>query len=95
MLSSTLKYCRARCDMLKVFKTLQGYCDNFNNIILLPHIGVASRVKNINCIEVLLNLILENTDLLIEQCPLIWHSSPDGVANCKPKFVLMSLEQLE
>jgi len=39
----TVKYRRARGDMIKVFKILLSYCDNINNISLLPHVDVATR----------------------------------------------------
>ena len=39
----TLKYRRAKCDMIEVFKILHGFYDNINNITLTPHVGVATR----------------------------------------------------
>jgi len=63
----TLYCCKARCDMIEVFKILHGYYDNINNISLLPHIDVATRVvTNINCIKVLLHKILESTFSITE-----------------------------
>ena len=39
----TLKYRRARGDMIELFKILHGFYDNTNNITLTPHVGVATR----------------------------------------------------
>jgi len=54
--------------MTEAFKILHGYYDNIYNISLLPHVDVATRGKNINCIKVLLNIILESTFSLTEWC---------------------------
>jgi len=43
LLLPTLKYCRARGDVIDVFKIVHGYYDNINRISLLPHVYVATR----------------------------------------------------
>ena len=40
---NVMLYCRARGDMIEVFKILHGFYDNTNNITLTPHVGVATR----------------------------------------------------
>jgi len=60
--------------MIEVFKILQGYYNNINNISLLHHIDVATRgnknkvYQSPKCIKVLLNMILEGTFSLTEWC---------------------------
>jgi len=54
--------------MIEVFKILHGYYDNINKISRLHHVDVATRVTNINCINVTLNKIVESTFKLTEWC---------------------------
>jgi len=39
----TLKYRRARGDMIEAFKILHGYYNGIDNISLLPHVNTATR----------------------------------------------------
>ena len=64
----TLKYLRARVNMIEVFKILHGFM-----IILIISLSrltleLLQGVLNINCIKVLLNMILKSTFSLIEWC---------------------------
>jgi len=72
----TLKYRRARGDMIEVFKILHGYYDNINNISFCLMLMLLQWVTNINCIKVLFNMILESTFSLTRVVSL-WNSLAD------------------
>ena len=68
----TLKYRRARGDMIELFKILHGFYDNTSNDntskLSRLTLELLQEATNMNCIKVLLNMILKSTFLLIEWC---------------------------
>jgi len=63
----TLKYRRARGDIIEVFKIVHGHYDNINRISLLPHVDVATMVvdsDSINCFKSRLDKFWTNQDVL-------------------------------
>jgi hypothetical protein len=70
----TLKYRRARGDMIEVFKILHGFYDDTNNITIRPHVGVATRGNKYK-------LYQSSVKYDLKRVVSLWNSLPDEVVD--------------
>ena len=72
----TLKYRRARGDMIELFKILHGFYDNISNIILTPHVGVATRGNKYKLCQSSVKYDLKK-HFFTNRVVSLWNSLPD------------------
>lgn len=76
----TLKYRRARGDMIEVFKILHGFYDNTSNITLTPHVGVATRGNKYKLYKRSVKHDLKK-HFFTNRVVSLWNSLPDEVVD--------------
>ena len=76
----TLKYRRARGDMIEVFKILHGFYDNTSNINLTPHVGVATRGNKYKLYKKSVKYDLK-MHFFTNSVVSLWNSLPDEVVD--------------
>lgn len=76
----SLKYRRARGDMIEVFKILNGYYDNIDNISLAPNVSVATRGNKYKLYQSYVKYDLRK-HFFTNRVVSLWNSLPNNVVD--------------
>jgi len=76
----SLKYRRARGDMIEVFKILNGYYDNIDNISLAPNVSVATRGNKYKLFQSYVKYDLRK-HFFTNRVVSLWNSLPNNVVD--------------